>query len=460
MTPTIPSLSQEDLVIAQETMREMRQFVHHASDAIPENNYWLYSVFTILAPAILKETRHAPALMPQSQAAGLAWNYVDGGCSVLGGLIQLTDHYHHRPIVNKIKGLVNCLSGVQSIALSAISFSVFGAPAFAAGSGIGFALSLDEVIRAKKRQRSFDYWVKDSLAELDRINAVIIPDLEKQIAALTAMKDKGDLSLWTLKRKQKHLADYLGKKKEIEDDLIHRLAFRNGASEPKYKAELERLEKLLTQDRPETKNFDDKTRAFLKTLPEKASLIDFPTAQKREKDIIQKDAKAFSDASKNTFIWGVAFVGMLCLCFPVPGAQIAGLAFVGLASALYLIKNANKVREGTAWVNSYLFKANDAKGPLAKEIGEADKDAQELPDQEDEPPPEASPAATDAAADAEAQEQSDQEIDLPRKNSGRQTPTTPTDDPNAPEDESEDESEGEGEGEGSQEREDKHPHPH
>ena len=358
----------------EEAWQQIREFAEEMAEILPENNYWLLSGLTILGPAILSELRHSTILFPQTQVLGPLWNYLDAGCSVMAGLLQLTDNYHHRQLVNKLKGMVNVGSGAQVIALSAISFATFGAPAFAAAFGVGFALSIDDLVRAGRRKDTLEYWVKDSLAELDKINAVILPDIKKQIADIESIAEdqRKRLTQWTLERRKQRLAEYLAKKEEIEHDLVYRMAFRKYASfdesssvqTKQYQQELECFTKQLDPTEEQYQSYHHETTSFLTKLASmsneithenshlslqcgaKKETINIDTCYKKELTIIQKNAQEFKNNAKNTLQWGLAFAGMLCLCFPVPGAQIAGLALVGLASAIYLVRNADRISQG------------------------------------------------------------------------------------------------------------------
>lgn len=356
-------LAKTDRIIADEAMVHINKFAHSAADALPEYNYWILSSATVLGPAIVHEIRHSPAIVPNSEVIGATWNYVDGGCSIAIGLLQLADTYHHRPLVNKLKGFFNCASGTQSIALTALSFATLGGPAFAIAGGIGFALSIDETIRMGRRKHNFDYWVKDNLAELDKINSVILPDLRRQIAELNKIsaEQKGRVSNWALTRKTHRLEEFIAKKEEIEHDLTHRLALRkysdtNPLQAQQYQKELNSLTDRLAPKSTNIKKYHEDTRSFLQTLADAPKPADLTSSYAKEQEIIKKNARNFKDASYNSFIWGVAFVGMLCICFPVPGAQIVGFTLIGLASALYLIKHAQQISQGMRWVADRFFK--------------------------------------------------------------------------------------------------------
>ena len=361
----------ENLTIGYEAVAQISEFTYSAADTLPEYNYWILSCATVLGPALLSELRHVPTAFPYIETIAPAWNYVDGSCAVAVGLMQLTDNYHHRPLVNKLKGLLNCASGAHVITLSALNFAALGGPAFAMAGGIGFAISLEETMRRGRRKHDVDYWVKDSLAELDKINSVILPDLKKQIAELEKIpaQQNGHVSRWALKRKTARLNKYLEQKTEIEQALAHRLALRQHSSEDteltpeqraQYAKELKSIETRLNPEADEVKKYDSATIAFLKKLKTDPEPFDITRSQQKEQEIIKQNANDFRDASCNSFIWGVAFIGMLCLCFPIPGAQIAGFALIGLASALYLAKHGQQIAQGVTQLKNRFFNPRTA----------------------------------------------------------------------------------------------------
>ena len=375
--------SKTDGIIAQEVMNQMTDFAKAAADTLPDQTYWIFSSLTILGPAILSEIRHADIFLPESDFIGPLWNYIDGGCSVVGGLLQLTDKYHHRPIMNKIKGLLNSLSGTQIITLTAINFALFGAPAFGAAAGVGFILNLDDMVRVCRRHYTFDYWVKDSLAELDTINTIIIPDLKKQIAELESINqnEEGKLTRWMLMRKKHRLEEFIEQKEQIEQDMIHRFALRqysaidevDSATTKQHQNELRQFNRRI-QDSLLQQNTHQDTHDFLKQLDSlgneiisqdsiisfqhgsETKTLDFATCDKAEKAIAKRLKTDIFNACKNTFIWGIAFAGMLCLCFPIPPIQIVGLALVGLSTTLYLIKNIKQIGKGLVAMKDCFFK--------------------------------------------------------------------------------------------------------
>ena len=385
----------ENLTIGYEAVAQISEFTYSAADILPEYNYWILSCATVLGPALLSELRHAPTAFPYIETIAPAGNYVDGSCAVAVGLMQLADNYHHRPLVNKLKGFLNCASGVHVITLSALNFASLGGPAFALAGGIGFAISLEETMRMGRRKHDVDYWVKDTLAELDKINSVILPDLKMQIAKLQQIpaEQHGHVSGWAFKRKTARLNKYLELKKEIEQSLTHRLALRQHSSDDttlteeqrlQYKNELTSIQTRLNPETTEAKKYHNDTTNFLRQLATPQVSFDLATSQRKEQEIIKKNANDFRDASCNAFIWGVAFIGMLCLCFPIPGAQIAGFALIGLATALCLVKHGQQIAQGVTQLKNRFFNPRTAETAYSQVTAETlPQNAQTVADSDD-----------------------------------------------------------------------------
>ena len=143
---------------------------HEFASALPENNYMAFSLYTMILPAVFSEISHIA--LPEPGALGPVWNYIDAGCSAIVGMNQLIDTQSHRPIATKIKGLLNVGAGAEIATLTALNFAVLGGPGFAGALAMGFLLSLDETVCAFARKYSFDYWLKDSLAQLEKWEAL------------------------------------------------------------------------------------------------------------------------------------------------------------------------------------------------------------------------------------------------------------------------------------------------
>jgi hypothetical protein len=353
-----------------------KDFSTEFADRLPENNYLGFSFYTIILPAILSEISHT--VLPQPGALGPAWNYLDAACSTITGINQLCDNQSHRPVATTVKGLVNVASGAQVMALTAVNFALLGGPAFAAAFGAGFLLSLDETVRAFSRKYSFEYWLKDSLAQLEKVES-LRETLKKEMHKLTlTMADHQAAGQWALNRKQERLSAMDKTKNELEKDILFRVAAKRFEySERIAPAESDVLlvdedaaiiEKQLNacggvlqtlklmKDLRNINNWDTQEalvlhRKDLASEVDDASLLS--TRQVREKQIEKKCSDNVLATVKDSFIWGTAFAGALLMC--IPGCQLAGLFVMAAASSMYLVKHAGKIASAVKTGFQYFF---------------------------------------------------------------------------------------------------------
>lgn len=321
------------------------------ADAIPENTYYGFSIYTVIAPLILKE--FAKVALPEAQGVtGPVWNYIDSACSVLVGLNQLQDNETHRPAATKIKGVVNILNGVQLTTLTAVSFTMLGGPGFAAAFGVGFAISLDDAIHARRKWQDEKYWFEDALAELEKISQIIDDNvLPREIRVMEeAMKQNNITSRaahWALNQKKERLQDLKETKRTLEEDILTRAIEMRNQDFNKDK-DTQNNYQFMMKKIPETPN--NNLRSFYSNLHTKINLsreeirakCTTPAHRNSLKKIDQRNEANYESAIKDSAIWGLAFAGMLLCC--IPGCQIWGLAVVGVASALYLHKNYKRIK--------------------------------------------------------------------------------------------------------------------
>ncbi len=389
-------------VIFDEILGETKSILSDTADVLSESTYSSFSLTTILLPALFKEiSRDLATTIPQSPLSGPLWCYLDAFCSAMTGLFQLLDDQNHRSVVTKIKGVANISSSIQLTVLTAVSFSALGAPGFALAFNVGFLLSLDDFLCAMRRKFSINYWMKDKYSELNHLNKNLIPKLQAEIAALAA-DDKSKMAHWIRKRQCDRRRELLNRKKKIEEDILCRLALR------KYDAffyganvvEMKNISDFLTNKENaghiDTNNFlttlqpiihaeNEETLVSSLKVQGMSSIEDSSIRlmlQKNENRIQAESQKQLNDALINTIIWGTASAGMLLLCFPAPGTQIAGLILVSLASAFYLAKNANRIKNGAVTVGKWAH-ATFFSPKVADEQHHAEKNVMALCSQHD-----------------------------------------------------------------------------
>jgi hypothetical protein len=341
-----------------------KEFSRELADRLPENNYYAFSLYTTILPVILGEISNF--VLPTFAAAGPTWNYLDGACSTISGVNQLLDDTTHRPVATKIKGAVNVGNGATVITLTALNFSLFGSPAFVAAFGTGFVLSLDETARAFARKYSFEYWMKDSLAQLEKLHAVKMK-LEEDIRLLGEAEAEAIMaSSWARNRKRERLEKLEQDKKELERDILFRTAAnhfekiepaveqtpvvtrhadRHAIIEKQLNACSDAFQQTdFVNDLRQINNCPADKSVFLKRqdlMPVLAKASIPETRRKAERQITQKSDKHVAASVNDSLMCGVAFAGALLVC--IPGCQLAGLVVIGVASTMYLAKNFSKV---------------------------------------------------------------------------------------------------------------------
>jgi hypothetical protein len=353
------------------------EFSSEFADKLPENNYWAFSLYTQIIPVILGEV--TSFVLPQTSAAGPVWNYLDAASSAITGVNQLLDDTSHRPVATKIKGLVNMGTAGQLITLTALNFTLLGGPGFAAAFGAGFLLSLDETARAIGRKYNFEYWLNDSLTQLEKLAELKIK-LKKEMDLL--QQAEGVLAAsWAYKRKKERCEKLASDQAELERDILFRVAAKrfecieksassqsgmviqyegNAVIDKQLKARSEAFQQTgFMQDLHTINNSlelypNDLHKQGLVSELKNACLPDM--RKKREMEITKKCNDHVGSTVKDSLIWGVAFAGVLLAC--IPGCQLAALIVIGAASAMYLAKNSNKLCGGIKKGFNYLFSSS------------------------------------------------------------------------------------------------------
>jgi len=355
--------------IIEPTEEEVRLLIGtvavEVADAIPENNYWGYAIATIILPEIFRGLSHT--LSRHATAVGASWNYADAFMQCITGINQLFDEETHRPNATKVQGAFNVASSLQLSLLTLFSTSTFvaGPPAFAAAFFTGFVLSFDESIRCLRRWKDSDYWLKDSLAQLDKLEKLretADRDLQEFKERLRHKPHEvGKMSNWALGEMEKRAKNYAEKIQELQSEIT---AYKS--LEPHLAGKITR-----TIDK-ETRRIrhGEKPRKHPNTIKFLKDVNKLPDLTRKPQNLLTKSDRqklqsyqATVDASKakckkearvamsNTAIWGCAFAGMLLLC--IPGCHVFGVAVIGIASALYIVKNADRLVKKSKQIHNY-----------------------------------------------------------------------------------------------------------
>lgn len=339
----------------QEDLNYVASKITTFGDALPENNYWGFATYTMIAPYVLKELGNVFKL-PQSSLAGPVWNYLDGGCSVVVGASQLMDEENHRPFATKLKGIINVSSGAGLISLTAINFALFGGLGFAAAFGVGFALSLDETARHARRLRDEEYWLSDSLAQIKKFDE-LIEALSKEITNMKGLLNKsgaGIVSNWALKQKEERLKQYKKNKEKIENDVIVRVKTMRIEYANQEKDIFITHQKILQPFLANEDRFKNQLNEVFNTSIENLrDEYDSAPHKAKEHRIRQQCKDALLESSVDSLVWGIAFAGMLLAC--IPGMQVPALFVIAAASAIYLGKNSERIASIVSNGCSYFY---------------------------------------------------------------------------------------------------------
>ena len=310
-----------NIIIRQHIADRIKEDIDWVSSAIPDNEFWALSIYTILLPAIFKEIGHI--ILPEPQEIGIAWNYIDGSLCVIYGLYKLFNAHTHLTLVDKIKGLMNVGSGAQLLALTTISASVLGPIGFAAAAGAALVLSCIDWAHATRRSFDPEYWLSDSKAELN-----------------------------TLKDHIKNLTEQKTNLEKYNDDVIGAMneSWRMYMLRWTLKKKEQRIESL-----EQRQIYLEKGIKHLETQKENNELLSF-TPEMQEQCLNERRKASF-----NTLIYSLVFVGMVLSC--IPGMQIPALVFIAAATALFIWKYGPIIKEKLTAVKEKLtnMKKSDPK---------------------------------------------------------------------------------------------------
>jgi hypothetical protein len=307
--------------------------------AVPtDNGFWTFSCYSIIFPEILSELRFY--MLPQTPAIGRVWNYYDALWSFLLSFGLMLDKTNHRSFVTKTKGVLSFLSGTELVLLTALNYSWLGGPGFAIATGISFLMALEDTVHKLRRFKDKEYWLKDSLHELLKLEQ-LIQEIEKDTAAMLL---KPTYSTWAFDRKMERLRKYEEKQAHLQADILVRaksLIVENALQTNSILQEhyYDKSDDLFIATLQNTYFVDD--MAKLDTLKREC---DSREHKKKEKIIQKKCEEEYKKSRDDTAVSFVACMGMLLMCFPA--TQLIGILLITAASGYYLHKNADKIAKG------------------------------------------------------------------------------------------------------------------
>ncbi|MDF1756877.1 MAG: hypothetical protein P1U74_01040 [Legionellaceae bacterium] len=237
--------------------------------------------FCLLLPEVIKESA---ATLPHASIIDQSWNCLDGACLVVAGIGQLVNK-SYTPKANTVKGASNVGSGVQLLWLTAIGSGPLG---FVIGTGVGFAHSVYDTLKTIRRMHEPSYWLEDTNNKLLFLN-----DKKKTL----------ELEIKQLNLSLKESPD--GKTRDLQEWLVSRKSCR--------------LEKTILD---------------IEIL--QSDIEEYETNNSFTERLNEKITKELKDKLYNNLMTGSAMTGMALLL--VPGGQVAGLALVAVAAAMFAYK--------------------------------------------------------------------------------------------------------------------------
>lgn len=347
-------------------------------DFIPQNTLWAGSFYSIVIPFLLEEVKIAFSL-PQPALLGPVWNYIDCLFTVFLSTDQMLNAKNHfRPNAQAMKGVLNLLSGIQLTTLTTLGFFVGAAAAwsgfgFAAAGAACFVISMDETVRTYRRLQDEEYWMKDSLAQLLKMEELEIK-LNRELEQLDAIKQnlppeevtKAEWSEWAIQKKVKRLRDLQGNIRELRLDIEVRA----------------KMMMIDGNDNIDTLLGDYNTNRNQDSSPFLINHdIDYKLTEEEErrKLRIEKDCKdQYHSSRKDSAMLFLAFAGMLFMCFPP--THIAGVACVAVAAGYLLKKNAPKITAGIKSLFTFFCCPTEEKEKKS-EVQNLNKSDEELADE-------------------------------------------------------------------------------
>jgi hypothetical protein len=302
----------------------------------------------------------------------LGWNYLDAVYAIGLGTLQLQDEEDYRQAQNKVKGLLNIVSGVQMFLLSynppvaalmGLGGAALAAPSFALAMGCDLIIASIDFFNAHKEVK-FEGWLEERAKEIayDRAR---IEKFETKIIALEQKTDPRDkLEIKYLKAKIGKLETKIAKN---ADDIyarsrVHCIDSRHDIVEESIENKRKIKNILLKYD------FVKDEKELDKKLDETVKDSDHKT----EKRIQTQLTKNYKQNKINLALKTASFVGMTLLAVSgfvaCPPVLIAGLAITAIVAAIYIYRNSDKILNSLSKFGLF----EDKKGKPSKGFAEGE----------------------------------------------------------------------------------------
>ncbi|MDP3562118.1 MAG: hypothetical protein Q8R83_08080 [Legionellaceae bacterium] len=283
---------------------------------IPEVSLWTFSSYEVLLPFLLAYFRNAA--IPQFNRMDKTWNIIDGVASIGIGVTQFADDQTHRPLISKIKGIINICSGTQLLVLTAMASPAIPF-AFAAAAIIDFLLSLEPLLHSLYRCYFFSYWLNDSLKQLAKLEE----NYQKVIT------EKIEFNVW--------ITEY--EINEVERRQIQWIAEQREQRIEAIGQEFDNLKNQISI-RLANNNSPDAQRLLADPYWQSTVQIqDVPNIEQEKIKITEELQHELYHHAGETFVFCLAAVGWTLFC--IPGMQIPAAILIGITALLYIAKNAS-----------------------------------------------------------------------------------------------------------------------
>lgn len=188
---------------------------------------WNYFVFTGLN-YVSTFTKAIPK--PVGLGLTLGWNYLDGIYAMGLGAIQLLDEEDYRQTQNKVKGIVNIISGVQSFlfsynpavtaALGLAGGAALAAPSFALAMACDLVTAAIDCYNANK-EVAFEGWLEERVQEFE-YNENRIQKFENELMQLNEKKSKNKEDVSQINYLEIKIESLKEKNQTIENNIYAR----------------------------------------------------------------------------------------------------------------------------------------------------------------------------------------------------------------------------------------------
>ncbi len=295
-------------------------------------SFWGSSLYHIIMPTVINAVDSAANLPIPNVAIA---PFIGGIASFITGVRQLNDTTTHRPEATKIKGLTNILgsfsilttTGLSMSSVAAVGSVALGPAGAAAFVGVNFALSLDATKEAIMRWSSERYWLEDTCKILQK-NDELLAKARAKTAELAQIANPSTNIVAQLQAQQQAQAELAKKRDQLIADLNTKIQYIQ--RKPNNAQSLATLDDLFVKKYPDPANAQN-WRSKISTQQNNSNQ---QTIDTQHHDLVKKSKEEVFDATVNSFVWGLAFAGMVLLC--IPGLQIPAAGVLAAAGALFV----------------------------------------------------------------------------------------------------------------------------